>query len=199
MADALQPSPSENTLPEAAPIPLDPEWDEAFLRVESYLRAHYLESRVLLNRLTTEIVQQAREGARADPAQVPVVAAMHVTHARIAAWFARLGHAATEADAPEPVRGRLALVLADFPRRWADWFLSAGPIPPELQAALASGVLQVGPEVRFSNMPPAPLEFGFAAPAVPHSPGRQRWAFLRAAATWLSIVGLFGAAWAASH
>lgn len=37
-----------------------PAWDEAFLRVEGYLRAYGLESHVLLNQITAEIIQEAR-------------------------------------------------------------------------------------------------------------------------------------------
>src|ERR1700712_5750223 len=88
----------------STPAPAGPAWDEAFLRVESYLRAHHLESRVLLNQITTDIIQEAHQRALAHPEEEPVVAAMHTTHARIGAWFARAGNAADWSD--ERVRAR---------------------------------------------------------------------------------------------
>ncbi len=179
--------------------PTDAAWDEAFLRVESYLRAHHLESRMLLNALATEIIGEAREQVRANPGEDPVRAALRITRRRIGEWFDRAGLAADWSDERVRLRGRLALVLADIPGRWAKWFLSPAPVPPSLTTALTSGVLQAGPELRFSNMPPAPLEFGFTAPDDLSSLRRGRWHALRAAAAWLSIAGVFGVAWAASH
>jgi hypothetical protein len=174
----------------------DPAWEDAFLRVESYLRAHHLESRVLLNQLVSEIIREAR--APAQPGGPPVAAAMSATQTRIGAWFARAGNAGDWSDERVRVRARLALLLADLPRRWDHCFLSV-PVPPELVAALASGLLQPGPELRFSNMPAAPLEFGFDDPDDPNALRRGGWLMVRAAASWLSIVGLLGVAWAASH
>jgi hypothetical protein len=169
------------------------------LRVESYLRAHHLESRMRLNQVTIDIIREAGEGALADPREDPVAAAMRVTHARIGAWFARAGKTGDWSDERVRAGGRLALVLADLPAGRANGFLSAGPVPPELASALASGVLRSGPELRFSNMAAAPLEFSLADPDDPDSPRKSGWAGMRAAAGWLAIVGIYGAAWAASH
>jgi hypothetical protein len=196
---AMQSSDARISRSAATPLPDAPAWDEAFLRVESYLRAHHLESRVLLNHLATGIIREARERPPANPAEEPVTATMHATHARIGAWFARAGNGGDWSQERVRVRGRLALVLADVPGRWAHCFLAAGPVPPELAAALASCVLQPGPGLRFSNMPSTPLEFGFDNPGSPNSRHRGAWMIVRASASWLSIVGLFGVAWAASH
>ena len=196
---ALPPAGIENIPSAAAPGPAGPAWDEAFLRVESYLRAHNLESRVLLNRLATDIIREAGERAFANPREDPVVTAMQVTHARIGAWFARAGMTGDWSDERVRAGGRLALVLANLPADWAGCFLSAGPVPRELAAALASGVLQSGPELRFSNMSSAPLEFSFGDPDDPNGLRNNGWAGMRAAAVWLAIVGFYGAAWAASH
>ena len=182
-----------------APVPVDPAWDEAFLRVESYLRAHHLESRVLLNQITAEIIREARQRALVHPGEEPVVAAMHATHARIGAWFASTGHGGDWSDERVRARGRLALVLEDLPGRRANCFLSNEPIPSDHSAALVAGVLQPGPELRLSNMPAAPLEFGFDEPAEASSPNRGGWSTIREAAGWIAIVGVYGAAWAASH
>lgn len=181
------------------PLPSGPAWDEAFLRVESYLRAHHLAGRVLLNQLTADIIREAGGRAQEHPREDPVVAAMQVTHAWIGAWLARAGLTGDWSDARVRAGGRLALVLADVPGSWASSFLSAEPVPPELASALNSGVLQPGPELRFSNMSAAPFEFSFADPDDPNRPTKSGWAGMRAAAGWLAIVGFYGAAWAASH
>jgi hypothetical protein len=180
----------------ATPVPAEPVWDEAFVRVESYLRAHHLESRVLLNQVVADIIREARERKLGEQ---PVVAAMNVMHRRIGIWFSRAGNAGDWSDARVRQQGRLSLVLGDMSGRWANYFLSNDPVPTELVDALASGVLQPGPELRFSNMPPAPLEFGFEDPRDVNSLNKSGWVVMREAAVWLSVVGFFGAAWAASH
>ena len=192
-------SPAEIS-PPVTPAHPCPKWDEAFLRVESYLRAHHLESRVLLNQLATDIIREAREHALAMPGEAPVTVAMQVTHTRIGAWFARAGSTGDWSEERVRVRGRLALVLAELPGHRADYFLTGEPLPPGLSAALTSGQLQAGPKLRFSNMPPAPLAFGFDDPDDPNSRNRGGgWPGVRAAAGWLLIAGFFGVVWAAAH
>ncbi|HEY4247423.1 MAG TPA: hypothetical protein VGM64_11235 [Lacunisphaera sp.] len=184
----------------AAPaMPAGPVWDEAFLRVESYLRAHHLESRVLLNRITTEIIRDAWQHSLANPGEEPVAIAMRCTHARIGAWFSRAGNHGDWSDERVRARGRLALVLKDLPGNSTSCFLSNDPIPAELPAILASGILLPGPELHLSNMSAAPLEFGFDEPSDPSTTKKSGWSTVREAAGWIALVGIYGAAWAASH
>jgi hypothetical protein len=179
--------------------PTDPAWDEAFSRVESYLRAHHLESRVLLNQVVTEIITEARARAFTHPADEPIAIAMQVTHARIGAWFARAVSESGWANERDRAHGRLALVIANLPGRWANHFLSTASVPAELAAAMASVQFQPGPELRFSNMPTAPLEFGFVETDQPQAVKQSLWLLLRAASLWIVAIGCIGVAWAASH
>lgn len=183
----------------AAASPADLAWDEAFLRVESYLRAHHLESRVRLNQLTTEIITEARSLAVAHPSAEPVALAMQVTHSFIGSWFAQAGDESGWATERDRAHGRLALVIANLPGRWSNCFLSTEPVPPELMAAMASFKFYPGPELRFSNMAPAALEFGTSEAQSPASEKHGTWVVARTAAVWLAVAGLIGAAWAASH
>jgi hypothetical protein len=178
---------------------VDPDWDEAFSRVESYLRAHHLESRVLLNHLATDIIDEARAQVLAQPGLNPVAAAWGVTNARIGDWFAHAGLTGDWADERVRSGGRLALVLANLPGRWPNHFLSPEPAPPDLSAALASGALHAGPQIAFCNMAAAPLEFGFTSPVDARSDVRDWWPTLRDAAGWLMLLGIYGVAWAAAH
>jgi hypothetical protein len=91
------------------------------------------------------------------------------------------------------------LVIANLTGRWSNHFFSAESVPPELSAAMASFQFQPGPELRYSNMPPAPLEFGFDEIENPHATKQGLRFLTRAACSWLVVVGLIGVAWAASH
>jgi hypothetical protein len=178
--------------------PADPDWDEAFLRVQSYLRAYGLESPVLLSQVTGSLIEEAR--SRSEPAQgEPVALAMEVTHARIVAWFAHAGFPVDPVNEQKFVLGRLALIIADLPGRWANHFLSPEPVPADLSAAMASLRILPGPEMRPSSMAPEPLEFGILEPGDPRLPSRRIWVPVRVATSWLLIFGLFGLAWAATH
>src|SRR4051812_43699354 len=122
-----------------APVPMDPAWDEAFLRVESYLRAHHVESRVMLNQIATEIIQDARQYALANPGEEPVVAGMRAAHARIGAWFARAGNTGDWSDERVRARGRLSLVLGASPAERQNYFLSKEQVPTEVASSLVAG------------------------------------------------------------
>ena len=153
--------------------PIATRWGEAFLRVESYLRAHHLENRALLDEISTDIMREAR-GSGNNGAE-PVAAAMQVAQARISAWLARAGNQDDGSNQRLRTCDRLALALADFSGRWEHRFLSTGPVPTEFVSALALGVLQSGPELRVSHMSPMPLEFGLDDPGDSNSTKRNAW------------------------
>lgn len=187
--------PSDPAPSAPAVFPPDPAWEEAYLRVESYLRAHQLESRVLLNRLAAEIVDAARSQLARQPGPAPVAAALAITEVRIGEWFARAGGLGDWTDARVRARGRLAMVLADLPVRWSAAFLSPAPVPVGLADALHRAVLHPGPEVSITHMPPAPLAFGFAAPRS----GVGLADTLRAAGGWIATLAVLAGAWAISR
>jgi hypothetical protein len=174
-------------------------WDEAFLRVESYLRAYGLESRVRLNQITSEIIQQAREQWSDDDTEAPVTIALNLARARVDAWLLSINPVAEPNYEQSAADARVALILADLPGRWSDCLLSACPLPEALRARLNSTPVLPTPELRVSNMPPAPLEFGNGEPAEPGLGAWRTSIFSRAALTWVFILGLFSAAWAATH
>lgn len=174
-------------------------WDEAFLRVESYFRAHQIESRILLNRLVMEVIMAAR--AAALPSADPVALAMREAERRTNAWFARvLGDAADPDDERLGTRGRIALVLCDVPARWSQHFLADAPPPPELIEAMRAAYIEAGPEIEITSMFPRPMDFGPIANVADEAwKTFARWPLLRAALGWLLFLGLLAAAWFFTH
>lgn len=124
---------------------------------------------------------------------------MHVTRARIGEWLARTGSRGPCSDGRVRAEGRLALVLADFPAQWADTFLSTEPLPRPLTASLGANAFEPGPELSLRTMPTAELAFGLPKSSGARHPGSRAWRSLREAATWLSLLGLFGVAWVILH
>jgi hypothetical protein len=181
-----------------------PAWDEAFLRVESYLRAHQIESRLVLNRVAVEIIRAARISA-ADAAVAnapdPVALAMREAERRTSTWFTRvLGDAADPEDERLGTRGRIALVMADVPARWPQHFLAATPPPPELVEAMRAAYLEAGPELELTRMVPRPLDFGPIANVADEAwKTFARLPVLRACVGWLFFIGLLAGIWFATH
>jgi hypothetical protein len=195
--------PSSASADARVPEPSGPGWDEAFLRVESYLRAHQIESRLVLNRLAVEIVRAARAAAESPAAagQDPVSLAMGEAERRTTEWFARvLGDAADPDDERLGTRGRIALVMADVPARWPQHFLAATPPPAELVEAMRAAYIEAGPELELTRMVPRPLDFGPIANVADEAwKTFARWPILRAVFGWLLFVGLLAAVWFATH
>lgn len=190
---------ASDTLP-----PAGTDWDEAFLRVESYLRAHQIESRLVLNRLAREIISAAFIQYRTlqKPQDTdPVAMAMQLAERRMEAWFARvLGDAADPNDERLGTRGRIALVMADVPARWPQYFLSEAEPPEELVSAMRTAYLEAGPELDLSRMVPRPFDFGPIANAADEAWRTfARWPVLRVLLAWLVFVLLLAGLWFATH
>jgi hypothetical protein len=184
----------------AAPnLPVTAEWDEAFRRVESYLHAHQIESRVLVNQLTTEMLNDARAAADQAPGEQPVTLAMRIAHARIGGWLKQAFADGDWADERFRARGRLALLRSELPQRCPERFLSREPLPPEFAAELVAAHLSASPELRPTPMPPAELEFPLAEMVEERWVTFSRSTFVRAAASWIVFVGFLGVAWFATR
>lgn len=185
--------------PPTPPVPANADWDEAFVRVESYLRSHHLESRVLLTHLTTEILKSARALAAQMPGEAPVTVAMRVAHAQIGEWLQGVLHEGDWADERFRARGRLALLMSELPQDCPEKFLSSEPLPPEVEGRLVESRLEPAPEFRLTPMPPAMLEFPIAEYAEGKWVTFSRSTFSRAAASWVVFIGVLGFAWFATR
>lgn len=182
---------------EAGPVPA--EWDEAFLRVESYLRAHQIESRMLLTRLTGDIIADAQVLAAQIPHEAPVTVAMRLAHARIGEWMQRAMGEGSWDDERFRARGRLALLMSELPERCPQNFLGTDPLPDDVRSRITAAQLVAGPEMRPLTMPPAMLEFPLVEMAEAKWVTFSRSAFVRSAASWVLFVTIVGAAWYASR
>ena len=188
--------PTDGQLPAPAPSAPDPAWDEAYLRVESYLRAHQIDSRILLNGLTADIIRDARQRVRGPEDGEPVEVAMRIANERMASWFDNILGDETPSGERIGVRGRLALAMTDVPGRWPHYFLRPDPPPPEMVQAMRAAYIEAGPELQFSNMAPRPIDLGPIANVAGETWRTfQRWPVLRAIVGWMIILGLLAACW----
>ncbi|MGH7997459.1 MAG: hypothetical protein ACREFX_14020 [Opitutaceae bacterium] len=168
------------------------QWNAAYVRVEEYLRAHRMHSRLHQVRLVQRILERAAARHAADPAADPTELAAGEMEAELDAWFAEiLGEPERAA-----IDGRVALLLSDGMRKWPDVFLE-DPIPPEFARALRESSMQAGPDMAVSSMVPRPIELGRLSEAAGETLERfERWPILRTLILWLvfvaALVVLFG-------
>ncbi|MFT3867504.1 MAG: hypothetical protein QM715_03290 [Nibricoccus sp.] len=187
-----------NTPNQHVDSPVAPTWDEAFLRVESYLRAYGLESRMRLNQITSEIIQTAQSIWHHENGSSPVLLSMQVTREKIDGWLTKIDLPPEFTSERTTAEARIALILADLPGRWSDHFLNSGALPAPFMNSIGTTRVLPTPEMCVSSMPPAPLNLGtegtettFALPSMSGFP--------HAALTWITILSFFCTVWAASH
>src|SRR5215217_4729964 len=64
------------------------EWNEAYVRVENYLRAHRIHNRLHQSRLIQQILQRAAHRHESEPGRSPTVLAAQETESLMDVWFA---------------------------------------------------------------------------------------------------------------
>jgi hypothetical protein len=151
--------------------PLDPfipvwgtpaEWNSAYEKLESYLRAHEVDSLLHRAHLITLILRNVslRWKGQTPPAP-PATLVIEEANRMINEWFTLL------LDLPAENRssftaadGRVALFLCDGPLRWPYAFLQNRSIPEEFKTAMSKSLMRAGPELQISNMVPRPIDLG---------------------------------------
>ncbi len=137
------------------------EWNEAYEKVENYLRACRINSRLHRAQLISRILKRvASRGAMADGTPLST-AAIRETQRMLDSWCQRLMQPHAQSTDFSPVDGRVGLLLCDGPDRWPDAFLADGELPSDLVREMRASMLVAGPNLQISNMVPRPIDFGW--------------------------------------
>ena len=169
-------------------------WNDAYVRVEDYLRAHRIHNRLHQSRLILRILERAARRHETNPGASPTTLAAEEAGQMMDAWF---GEVLGEKDLPHDrlaVTGRVALLLTDGPQKNPYAFLNAEQVPPEFARALQRSSIDAGPDLAVSSMVPRPIDLGPITEAAGETFERfEQWPLLRTVALWI----LFAAALAA--
>jgi hypothetical protein len=169
------------------------EWNEAYVRVEDYLRAHRTRNRLHQTRLILQILERAARRHEAAPALSPTMLAAQETEALMDAWFAEMLDQRGQPHERIAVDGRLALLLCDGPQKWPYAFLDQQRIPDEFAQAMRAGAIQAGPDMTVSSMVPRPIDLGPIPEAAGETMERiERWPILRTLLLWTAFAGALG-------
>jgi len=169
-------------------------WNNAYVRVEDYLRAHRIQNRLHSSRLILKILERAAIRHAANPELDPTTLAAEETEAMMDRWFAEI---LNERDQPHEriaVDGRVALLLCDGPQKWPYAFLEEQQVPDDFFQAMRAGALTAGPDMAVSSMVPRPIDLG----PIPEAAGEtlerfERLPMLRTVFLWLLFAGVLAA------
>ena len=171
------------------------ELDEAYGKVENYLRACRVSSRLHRARITANMVGRALE-RRSASGGTDTLSTLAIDEARqrIAEWLAGL-LPPQSGDRPHTLAdGFVALYLCDGPMRWPNAFLARGEEPPGFRATLHARLVKAGPALEVSSVVPRPLDRGILPELADSARDTfDRFPILRTLLFWL----LFAAALAA--
>jgi hypothetical protein len=180
--------------------PWDParaeEWNDAYEKVENYLRACRVGSHLQRARLIALILQRVYDRTQSDPSvadrSLPELAIVEVRE-RIADWSSRFLPPRADGSALNLGDGMLAIYLCDGPTRWPYAFLDSQRMPPEFAEALSSRLVRAGPDLAVSSMVPRDMDLGL----MPGLVGSAMETFeavpiLKTLLAWLLLFGLLG-------
>jgi len=164
------------------------EWNEAYEKVENYLRACRINSRLHRARLIHRILQRVSEHGPVFTGEALSTVAIRETQIMMGEWFARMLQPASENEENSLVAGRVALLLCDGSDRWPYAFLTTDDLPPDLVTEMRKSMLVAGPNLEISNMVPRPIDYGwFPEIAGDTLDSLGKWPVLQALIAW----GLF--------
>jgi hypothetical protein len=165
-------------------------WNEAYVRLEDYLRAHRIHYRLHQPRLILAILENAARRHAADPSLDPTVLAAEEIERLMDDWFANVLDERGQPHARIAVDGRVALLLCDGPRRWPSAFLDEQHVPEEFVLAMRASSIRAGPDLEVSSMVARPIDFGPISEAAEETLEQfERWPILRTLLLWLLFAG----------
>jgi hypothetical protein len=166
------------------------QWNDAYVRVEDYLRAHRIHNRLHQSRLIQQVLERAARRHETEPASNPTALAAQEIEAVMDSWFADMLNERGQPHERIAVDGRLALLLCDGPQRWPYAFLDEQQVPKDFERAMRAGAIQAGPDMAISSMVPRAIDLG----PIPEAAGEtieriERWPIVQTLLLWLVFAG----------
>ncbi len=180
----------------AAVIPQPPatgrreDWNEAWRRVDDYLRAHRLTDRFVRFGLVSLIVQEAGRKHASESWRDPVSLSLEEAIRATDKWYASLVGIRDE-GARQASMGKLAFAAIFGEKRLQHLWMTRVPDPVREEMHRIS--LRNGPDLQIASMTPRDLDFGTLETLVEQPWERYEWIFvLPAVGLWaLFFYGIF--------
>jgi hypothetical protein len=172
------------------------EWNDAYEKVENYLRACRVGSHLQRARLIALILQRVYDRTQSDGAAadrpLPELAIDEVRD-RIAEWIGHYLPPRADGRPPNLGEGMLSIYLCDGQTHWPYAFLDSHRMPHEYAEALSAREVRAGPDLAVSSMVPRDMDLGL----MPELVGSAMETFeavpiLKTVLAWLLFLGLLG-------
>jgi hypothetical protein len=131
------------------------EWNAAYYRLEDYLRALHVTTKLHQNQVILHLLEAAAVKLALDPNpdQNITARAMHETRDAMVQWFEKI----LQPHERAAVTGLILLLATDAPEKWPAAFL-ADDVPPEFREAIRENDVRAGPDLQVSSMVPRPID-----------------------------------------
>lgn len=170
-------------------------WDEAFDRVECYLRYLGITHRPVLHRRVEAIVEAARQRVAAGDKRPPGAVSGEVLLESLVTWFRAVLELDTGIpDAEVLHRGQLTLAIAQLPPERQQRILSRREPDPELLSEMRRAYALTAPAAGRELLTPRALDFGPLPKLADLTlTGLDRTPRFRALLLWSLAIAFFGA------
>ena len=138
------------------------EWNAAYYRLEDYLRAHGIVSKIRQNQIILRILQRASRLHQAATDRSPVELALREAYAEVANWCQRIYPGIQTSPARLSSMGRVSFYLINATEIWPNVFLTEGDLPEDFIQAMQETLIRSGPDLRVSTMVPRAPEIASA-------------------------------------
>jgi len=132
---------------------LEESWNDAYVRLEDYLRALHLNDGEQRDAIILEMLARATRQREDNPELSPKTLAMQEIRASTERWFEKILSSRDRVA----VAGLTALLAVDALDKWPSAFL-AETIPADLQHDLAKCNVRPVPDLKVSSMVPEPFD-----------------------------------------
>jgi len=134
-------------------------WEQAYVAAESYFCSLGIQDRLLMAHLIGKVLRAAAKRITRGEEVEPATLVMEEARGVIVDWFQRVTGERLPNDQLES-QSILALLLADMPGKWQQWFLRDSDAPEEFVTRLREAYVEAGPQFRKGVMTPQVLELG---------------------------------------
>ncbi|HBM15556.1 MAG TPA: hypothetical protein DD381_04315 [Lentisphaeria bacterium] len=144
-------------------IPETDTYDDAYTKVEHYLRALRIENRRILSKSVYVILEKAAAEHQNNPSSDIAALAMEETYKLTSRWCKNVLDLPPSNESEIPLKDKIAMLLSNVPTKWAKYFLSDDKLPEGLVKAMKKAYLTAGPEFQRARMTHRALDFNPAA------------------------------------
>jgi hypothetical protein len=167
------------------------QWNDAFIRVEDYLRAHRVHNRLQQITILQKVIGRAAARHEQNPSLDPTTLAAEEIDRMMDEWFGELLGDKNLPHERIAVEGRVALLLSGGVERWPYSFLDESHVPPEFAQEMQRRSIQAGPDMTVTSMVPRPIELG----AITEVAGQtfeqiEKWPILRVTLLWAVFISV---------